>query len=138
LKHRTVIAQNHKWEQITNLRCRETKGDDFTKLFLPGEKLLAHSVLRKKNCCSISPKIKDPNFKLKLVHFFANFVCHLPNTVCQKKFIILCAHKWRTRICWWNRPKVKQKVRSKLNIGDVHDLFQTKIDIRNEIKEKKR
>jgi len=39
-----------------------------------------------------SPTIKTPNFKFKFGHFFAKFVPHLPNTVCQKRFS-LCLRK---------------------------------------------
>jgi len=62
-----------------------TPGVDFTKLFSPSKKLLAHSV-RAKKCRSISQTTKTANFKLKLVHSLPNLF-----TICQT--LIVCANK---------------------------------------------
>ncbi len=50
--------------------------------------------------------IKTPNFMLKLAHFFAKFVCHLPNSLRQRKASYPVPSKKAKYICWWNQPLV--------------------------------
>ena len=79
-------------------------GVDFTKLLAPSEKLPGHSNWQKRLFNLIN--IIIPN----LWTVIAEFVCHLPNTIFNKRLWILRQQKsgekfWRKS--WWNRHVVK-------------------------------
>jgi hypothetical protein len=91
-----IVAKFRKKEENTP---SITPSVNFTKLFSPMEKLLAHSVCLK-ICHSISPTIDSQDCRLKFIENLPNLfpVCQIcapfaKHHVCQKKLLILFAQK---------------------------------------------